>query len=74
MSLISTVIGWFRHTGKPRPVELPSRRHEYEIAASMEKLHPNNCPVIEKTADGVRVGVCWFALKDGICPRHGRVK
>lgn len=73
MSIISAVIGWFRHTGKS-PVELPSRRHEYEISAEMELRFPQNCPVLEKTADGYRVGHCWFSLKDGFCPRHGRVK
>jgi len=35
---------------------------------------PNNCPVLERTADGDWVGICWFYLKDGVCPRHGRVK
>ena len=33
-----------------------------------------NCIIIEKTADGVSVGRCWFYLYDGkTCPRHGDV-
>ena len=33
-----------------------------------------NCPIREKTADGVSVGRCWFHLPDGnTCPRHGDV-
>ena len=40
------------------------------MSAPFEK----NCPVIEKTADDVRVGRCWFYMKDGkTCPRHGDV-
>jgi hypothetical protein len=34
---------------------------------------PNNCPVNEKTADGVSVGRCWFHCPEGVCPRHGDV-
>ena len=46
-----------------------------EHSTSYAKLNPNNCAVIERTADGVRVGACCFYLKDGItCPRHGKVK
>ena len=36
-------------------------------------IDPNNCPILERTADGVRVGRCWHYLKDGRCPRHGDV-
>lgn len=33
---------------------------------------PNNCAVMERTADGVAVGRCWFYMPDGhTCPRHG---
>lgn len=32
-----------------------------------------NCAVLERTADGVPVGRCWYALKNGVCPRHGDV-
>jgi hypothetical protein len=33
-----------------------------------------NCPIQEQTADGVRVGRCWFHLQDGVtCPRQGEV-
>jgi hypothetical protein len=39
-----------------------------------DKFFPNNCNVMEKTADGVSVGRCWFYLRDGICPRHGKQK
>lgn len=39
------------------------------------KKHSNNCPIIEKTADGVPVGRCWFYMQDGkTCPRHGNVE
>lgn len=34
----------------------------------------SNCPINERTADGICVGRCWFYLKDGkTCPRHGDV-
>ena len=52
-----------RHTG-----------FDLRINESFGKLHPDNCPVIEKTADGKEVGTCTFYLKDGICPRHGEIK
>jgi hypothetical protein len=33
-----------------------------------------NCPINERTGDGVLVGRCWFYLPDGkTCPRHGDV-
>jgi hypothetical protein len=35
--------------------------------------HTNNCPINERTGDGILVGRCWFSLKDGSCPRHGNV-
>jgi len=34
---------------------------------------PNNCPILERTADNRPVGRCCFHLKDGVCPRHGNV-
>ena len=36
----------------------------------------NNCPVRERTGDGVSVGRCWHFLgrEDAkVCPRHGDV-
>jgi len=40
----------------------------------MKGTFPNNCPILEQTADGYCVGRCWFNLKDGkFCPRHGDV-
>lgn len=46
-----------------------------EINRAHAKLYPNNCSVIERTADGVSVGACWHHLGDGArCPRHGVVK
>ena len=45
------------------------------FSTSMNKILPENCAVLEKTADGTPVGACTFFLKDGrICPRHGIVK
>jgi hypothetical protein len=44
------------------------------MAKQSEAFMPNNCPIRERTADGVNVGRCWFGLKDGICPRHGDVR
>lgn len=41
------------------------------FSGSMVEMFPNNCPLIEKTADGVEVGACWFGMKNDICPRHG---
>jgi hypothetical protein len=35
---------------------------------------PDNCNVMEYTGDGACVGRCWFHLKKGVCPRHGKVK
>ena len=36
---------------------------------------PNNCPIIEQTADGHKVGACCFYIGgDGVCPRHGKVR
>jgi hypothetical protein len=35
---------------------------------------PHNCPVIEHTADNISVGICWFYLKDNVCPRHGFIR
>ena len=32
-----------------------------------------NCPINERTADGVLVGRCWFHCPGDICPRHGDV-
>lgn len=37
------------------------------------KQWPRNCPVIERTADGINVGLCWFHLTEGVCPRHGQI-
>lgn len=38
-------------------------------------LNPDNCAVIERTADGKSVGPCLFYLEKGTtCPRHGVVK
>ena len=35
---------------------------------------PNNCAVLEETADGRSVGRCFFYVGDkGVCPRHGDV-
>ncbi len=39
----------------------------------MNIIGPNNCAINEVTGDGHHVGRCWFALKDGECPRHGDV-
>lgn len=46
-----------------------------EVSPSSAAMNPNNCAVIERTADGESVGPCMFYLKDGAtCPRHGVVK
>lgn len=34
----------------------------------------DNCAVLERTADGVAVGRCYYHTTGGICPRHGNVK
>jgi hypothetical protein len=50
-------------------------RPSIEYSKSFVQLHPNNCAVKERTGDGVYVGECWSALKDGTtCPRHGKVR
>lgn len=38
-----------------------------------EVAYANNCPIRERTADGVYVGRCWMWLTDRKCPRHGDV-
>jgi hypothetical protein len=46
-----------------------------EISESHEKWHPRNCPVIERTGDGVSVGACEFYLNENTtCPRHGKIR
>lgn len=36
---------------------------------------PDNCPILELTADGVAVGRCWYYLGGSFtCPRHGDVR
>lgn len=48
---------------------------DLEISESYAKLNPRNCAVVERTADGYRVGPCCFHLKDETtCPRHGVVR
>ncbi len=32
-----------------------------------------NCPVIQRTADGINVGRCWMHIKANRCPYHGDV-
>ena len=40
-----------------------------------EVLFSKNCPINERTGDGIRVGRCWYHTGDnGICPRHGDVR
>lgn len=36
-------------------------------------MFENNCPIRERTGDGVAVGRCWFHCPNGVCPRHGDV-
>jgi hypothetical protein len=36
--------------------------------------NPTACAVLERTADGVSVGRCYFQVVDGRCPRHGDVR
>lgn len=33
----------------------------------------NNCPIAERTGDGIPCGRCWFYCPEGVCPRHGDV-
>jgi len=70
-----------KHTDSMAKKDIKKRQeaHGYspgvEINESYAALHPHNCAVRERTADGVPVGVCTFYLKNGTdCPRHGRVK
>lgn len=40
----------------------------------MEETFAQNCPIIERTSDGIPVGRCWHYLPDGkTCQRHGDV-
>ncbi len=54
----------------------PAIKAGHEVNFFYADIHEHNCPVIEKTADGIRVGVCTFYLQDNWtkCPRHGIVK
>ena len=53
----------------------PVFRNGHKILIGYEKMNPFNCPVDERTADGVYVGACEYYLQDGTtCPRHGIVK
>ena len=37
-------------------------------------IFTGNCPIRERTADGISVGRCWYHLPDKkTCPRHGDV-
>ncbi len=36
-------------------------------------IFPGNCPIRERTGDGISVGRCWHALAGGHCIRHGDV-
>jgi len=60
------------------PTKLPVLRYVPRLEAintPYADLNPNNCPVIEETADRVKVGVCTFFMRDGkTCPRHGKVR
>ena len=49
-------------------------KEKLRVNKSYRKLLPNNCPLIEKTADGTEVGNCCFYMPDGkTCPRHGDI-
>jgi len=38
------------------------------------RIDSSLCAVLERTADGIPVGRCWFFVGDRyVCPRHGDV-
>jgi hypothetical protein len=38
------------------------------------RIWSRNCPIRERTGDGISVGRCWFYVGEAlICPRHGDV-
>jgi hypothetical protein len=39
----------------------------------LPRIHPNNCPIRERTASGQSVGRCDFHAPGDVCPRHGLV-
>lgn len=44
------------------------------INKNYQEICPNNCPIIEQTADGVEIGTCCFYIgEEKICPRHGKI-
>jgi hypothetical protein len=60
-------------------LDLNTVQYEYlkcfEVSEGYARQNPNNCPVRERTADGVSVGPCCFFLQDGVqCPRHGVIR
>ena len=59
----------------PETVRSPRATHErHRFENRMPGDHFTNCPVLERTGNGVPCGRCCFFLPDGrTCPRHGDV-
>lgn len=63
-----------KHADRPDHIE-KKYAAGVEYSQGSDKMFPNNCAIIERTADGVSVGPCTFYLENGTtCPRHGKVK
>ena len=67
---------FFKKKKKDLDLEPQKCYSKWDELASVDfrERNPNTCPVIEKTADGIRCGICYFYLENGICPRHGKIK
>jgi len=43
------------------------------VGEAWRKQNPHHCPVKLRDGDGKSVGACWYYLRDGICPTHGKI-
>lgn len=60
---------------KPQPENRYGYREDLDVSLSYASIHPGNCAVRERTANGTSVGPCCFYLEGGTtCPRHGKVR
>lgn len=46
----------------------------HKISTTYAHTMPNNCPVLDYTAEGHPLGVCGHNLNNGVCVVHGKVR
>ena len=74
---LACILGWRNEDPKEEPIDPDELCYHcgVDYSESYDDLHPYNCAVIERTADGKRIWICCLPLKEGTtCPRHGTVK